>query len=58
MTQIVKIEQKAPRTSTRWYPKVNLLFACHCAIFKAHIEMPKPATSDAMCAASDMMAID
>ena len=58
MIQIVKMEQNAPRISTRWYPNVYFELACLCAMCKAQIEMPKPITSEAMWAASDKMAIE
>ena len=45
---ITKMEPKAPRISTRWYPKVYLSSAYLCAMDRAQIEIPKPKTSDAI----------
>ena len=55
---IANMEQNAPMISALWYPKVNFLFASRCAIYRQMILMPKPSTSEAICTASDIIAIE
>lgn len=58
ISQMLKIERRAPKTSALWKPQLYFLDAFRSAIISPITENPMPMTSEKRCAASDIIAIE